>query len=225
MPTRIVTQSDVEDYKRWCTRHYGAVFLDKDSLPGADIVRLLLNATKALFPSLAVPSGDQLLDDDSQTVGIFILLGKFATPAQALATITHELNHLLNFLHHPDRAIALYIAEDEGRANFEAGSYLAGSEARVELDGNVDDPAWVRESLAKQYLISAKAADLGADLFAQGLSGVLSAADKVRLLDPENGAPIAAKMTPGGKAFARWLAEHPLPLELAGNAPSAPSAR
>lgn len=212
MPRRTVTWDDVEDFKRWCTKHYGAIFVDKASLPGADLVKLLFNAVKALFPGLRIPNGDELVAGDSNTIGIFILLGTFDTPMAALCTIVHELNHLLNFLHHPDRAVALYVAEDEARANFEAGSYLAGSEARIEVDGTVDDPAWVRGALAEQYLITDKAADLGGDLYAQGLAAVYSGVDKVKLLDPENGNPIGEKTTPGGKAFARWLAEHPLPL-------------
>jgi hypothetical protein len=210
MPRRIVTRSDVESFQRWCTEHYFVLWLDKASLPGAEYVRTVADALHALVPG--APTGTQLVDEDWQTIGLVVLTGSSRDPATDLCACVHELTHALNFEHHPDRAIYLYVASDEARANFEGGAYLAGAEARIELEGVTDDPAWVRETLAAQYLVSPAAADLGADVYRQGLTAVLSA-DAVAQANASDPNPIALKTTPGGKAFAAWLAEHPLPIE------------
>ncbi len=166
-----LTWADVDAFKRWCTRRFGVVFFEKQDVPGEPIVERALDLLKAVGV-VGLPDGTEFGNEYSTTIGFVVLTVPYASPAEALRILTHELNHALNFWLHPDSVVWLYLTTHEGRANYEAGCMTAGAEAAFLIDGTIPAPADTRHELEVGYAIDDRALDLGVDLSTQSLGSV-----------------------------------------------------
>jgi len=159
------------------------VLVRKSDVPGMAIVRGVFDALHAA--GLAVPSGAEF-DRYSHALGPFVVIADGFSPAELLAVVAHECEHVRQFWEgeyakgqtvgatlNGGAAFAwLYLVEPEARVRFEARAYRTTLEVLRLLGAALPSIDDLTDSLARGYALDAAHVTFGRQLLESALASV-----------------------------------------------------
>jgi len=159
------------------------VLVRKGDVPGMGVVRGVFDALHAA--GLAVPSGAEF-DRYSHALGPFVVISDGLSPAELLAVVAHECEHVRQFWEgeyakgqtvgatlNGGAAFAwLYLVEPEARVRFEARAYRTTLEVLHMLDAPLPSIDELTDALARGYALDAAHVQFGRALLESALLSV-----------------------------------------------------
>jgi len=159
------------------------VLVRKSDVPGMGVVRGVFDALHAT--GLAVPTGAEL-DRYSHAIGPFVVIADGLSPAELLATVAHECEHVRQFWEGEyakgqtvgatlggGAAFAwLYLVEPEARVRFEARAYRSTLEVLHMLGASLPTIDALTEVLARGYMLDAAHVAFGRSMLESALASV-----------------------------------------------------
>lgn len=159
------------------------VLVRKGDVPGMSVVRGVFDALHAA--GLSVPSGAEF-DRYSHALGPFVVIADGLSPAELLAVVAHECEHVRQFWEgeyakgqtvgatlNGGAAFAwLYLVEPEARVRFEARAYRTTLEVLHLLGAPLPTIDALTEALARGYALDAAHVQFGRELLESALLSV-----------------------------------------------------
>lgn len=159
------------------------VLVRKSDVPGMAIVRGVFDALHAA--GLSVPTGAEI-DRYSHAIGPFVVIAEGLSPAELLAVVAHECEHVRQFWEGEyakgqtigatlsgGAAFAwLYLVEPEARVRFEARAYRTTLEVLHMLGAPLPSIDALTDALARGYALDAAHVRFGRSLLESALLSV-----------------------------------------------------
>jgi hypothetical protein len=159
------------------------VLVRKGDVPGMSVVRGVFDTLHAL--GLSVPTGAEI-DRYSHAIGPFVVIADGLSPAELLAAIAHECEHVRQFWEgeyakgqtigatlNGGAAFAwLYLVEPEARVRFEARAYRTTLEVLHMLGAPLPSINELTDALARGYMLDAAHVQFGRELLESALLSV-----------------------------------------------------
>lgn len=159
------------------------VLVRKGDVPGMGVVRGVFDALHAA--GLSVPSGAEF-DRYSHALGPFVVISDGLSPAELLATVAHECEHVRQFWEGEyakgstvgatlggGAAFAwLYLVEPEARVRFEARAYRTTLEVLHMLGAPLSSIDALSDALARGYALGAEHIAFGRAMLESALLSV-----------------------------------------------------
>jgi hypothetical protein len=159
------------------------VLVRKGDVPGMSVVRGVFDTLHAL--GLSVPTGAEI-DRYSHAIGPFVVIADGLSPAELLAAVAHECEHVRQFWEgeyakgqtigatlNGGAAFAwLYLVEPEARVRFEARAYRTTLEVLHMLGAPLPSINELTDALARGYMLDAAHVQFGRELLESALLSV-----------------------------------------------------
>jgi len=134
---RSATSEEARAFTTYMGRLFGATIIHKDQSFAMQWLGAGFDLVRRFKPGL--PSGDEFLARFATTIGTLIYLPPNLTPDQEIEVVTHECQHVEQFLHGgASTGLSggpgmwwLYLRETEALVRYEAEAYRAGLEVTV----------------------------------------------------------------------------------------------
>lgn len=159
------------------------VLVRKGDVPGMSVVRGVFDTLHAL--GLSVPTGAEI-DRYSHAIGPFVVIADGLSPAELLAAVAHECEHVRQFwegeyakgqtvgatLSGGASFAWLYLVEPEARVRFEARAYRTTLEVLHMLGAPLPSIDELTDALARGYMLDAAHVAFGRSLLESALLSV-----------------------------------------------------